>query len=1282
MPSDRMGDTISYYRRTASEFFNRTVEVDLSEIRCRFLAHIPAGGLILDAGCGSGRDSKAFLEGGYRIVAFDASPELAALAAKHIDCEIGVRTFSDVHEEHCYDGVWACASLLHVPAQDLPAILGKLWQSLKPGGAFYLSFKLGAGERQEDGRHFTDASEADVRRWLAALPGVGSIDCWHSADRRPGHSSPWVNAIATRSPVKTDKLVTGGESPFLPYLCQAISHAAEIDIAVSFTKTTGLRLLLPDLHAALVERKSRVRFLTSDYLDITDPEALRLLMLLHLQGAHVRVFESGGDSFHLKAYIFARIDRQGILQGQAFVGSSNISRQALQAGLEWNYRIVFPGDPGFLEVRNRFEELFCHPRTTQLTDAWIDAYARRRVVLTGAVAPGSLEKEPPPEPTDVQRQALTALRETREQGNSRGLVVMATGLGKTWLAAFDAQQFNAKRVLFVAHREEILQQAAETFLRIWPVRSVGFYDGKSRDIEVDLLCASVQTLSRKQHHQQFPPDHFDYVVVDEFHHASAASYRRLLSHLDPKFLLGLTATPDRTDQSNILTLCDDNLVFEYSLSRGIRSGLLAPFHYYGIFDSEVKYEEIKWRDGRFDPEQLTNKLATLARARHVMKKWRELHQSRTLAFCNSIRHADFMAEHFKREGVPAAAVHGDSGLSRRQALDQLRAGTLQVVFSVDLFNEGVDLPAIDTVMLLRPTESRILFLQQIGRGLRWSEGKELLTILDFVGNHHSFLHKPQALFGIGPSYRDLAEFARKLETKQILLPHGCYVNYDLKLIDFLKSLESPGVEDDYRALRDALDRRPTILEFHRAGTPLAQVRQQFKCWFGLVAQMGDILAIPAKQLNFLRELETTAMTKSYKMVLLEAFLELDGWRTAPTLEDLAACSWKRLQHRRALLADLPEEYLESNGGPPAGWLGYWRGNPVNAWIGGNRANSPAWFRVEEGRFVSTLNVEEEEMDSFSELVQEIVDFRLATYEARREPAVLPANVISIETGRNWGTALPFFPNIPIACGHFRSGRSDREEYRTLVNNYGQLDPSRHFIARATGNSMDGGKYPIRDGAYLLLQLVTPQSAGSNVNHLIVLERQDESGDNQYLLRHVLKDSQGRYILRAHNPAYRDIDTSEDFRTIARLKAILDPLDLMIGQVIAREEIPALFGESFNPGNWNSGHVVLNDRKAHVLLVTLSKRGRSEDHRYIDHWIDDRTFHWQSQNQSSPAEKRGREIINHQQLGISVHLFVRTERLSAGKSAPFVYHGPVDYQSHTGAKPMSVVFSLRYPITSA
>ncbi|MCW8906667.1 MAG: DEAD/DEAH box helicase family protein, partial [Sedimenticola sp.] len=714
-------------------------------------------------------------------------------------------------------------------------------------------------------------------------------------------------------------LLTGGKhAPLLPDLLEAIYRADEIEFAVAFIKSSGLSLIFQALMDAVELRKVRLTLLTSDYLDVTDPQALRQLMLLAERGADIRVFQAGATtSFHLKAYIVIRRKGDQILEGRAFIGSSNISRSALTEGIEWNYAfgLRVGADSSqiehFKQIRREYSDLLSHKQVMPLDYDWIDQYEQRRKVQQLPVAPGSDDPElPTPEPNMVQRSALQALSDSRRKGYRRGLVVLATGLGKTYLAAFDSKAINAKRLLFVAHREEILSQAETTFQRIHRIARVGRYTGKRKEVDADFLFASIQTLGQSHHLERFSPDHFDYVVVDEFHHAAATTYRKLLSHFNPKFMLGLTATPERTDQSDILTLCDDNLVFTSDLFRGIESKLLSPFHYYGIYDESVDYQEIPWRNGQFDPNSLSNKLATLARARHSLKEWREKAQKKTLAFCVSIKHAEFMAERYRREGVSAVAVHGDSVIGRTEALKQLADGEIEIIFSVDLFNEGVDLPAIDTVMMLRPTESKVLFLQQLGRGLRRHGGKKQLVVLDFIGNHQGFLNKPQALFGVGSTHKSLVEFGQKLKNGRLELPSGCYVNYDLKIIDFLVRLSSEGSAKAYQTLKDSLGRRPTLSEFYRSGESLQKVRQQYGQWWRLVQDQGDLSHSEVDALetigDFLREIEITSMTKSFKAVLLEAFLEMDGLRASPTIDALSMQALKVFRRRPGFIVDIRE----------------------------------------------------------------------------------------------------------------------------------------------------------------------------------------------------------------------------------------------------------------------------------------------------------------------------------------------------------------------------------------
>ena len=978
--------TIDWYSENADAFSRSADSAEMSELYSRFLPYLPEGAHILDAGCGNGRDSLFFKEKGYQVTAFDLSPEMARRASVLIAQDAVVRDFSDVKELQHYEGIWACASLLHVPYAELGQILSQLAHALKENGVLYLSFKKGDGERLKDGRQFTDATKTRIQTIVSEIPILLPLEFWETEDTRPDRAGEvWINALIKR--IGERRLCTGGAKPLLPQLCKSIAHAQKIDLAVAFVKVTGLRLLLPDLIASVTNRSAQLRFLCSDYLGLTDPEALRHLMLLKEMGSDVRLFITRPDqSFHLKAYLFTVDPNSQGARTCAYIGSSNISAMALKDGIEWNVRIDHPTETAFLEAQQEFDLLFQDSEARELTHELIDDYETRRRPPSSQISPGSDEKEPPPQPNRIQEEALKALDQTRTQGYRRGLVVLATGLGKTWLAAFDARQMGAKTILFVAHREEILRQAASTFLRIQPHARAGYYMGAQRDEAANLLFASVQTLGREENLSKFEPTHFDYVVIDEFHHASAHTYRRLLRHFTPRFLLGLTATPDRTDQADILALCDDNLVHDTNLLIGIEQGFLVPFHYFGIYDERVNYTEIPWRNGKFDPTALSARVSTQERADHALRIWNLRGRDRTLAFCVSMSHAEFMSRHFKSAGVACAAVHSESDMSRGEALELLSKGELKVIFSVDLFNEGVDLPSIDTIMMLRPTESKILFLQQLGRGLRKSPSKESLVVLDFIGNHRAFLNRPQALLGISGGYQAIARFAEDVQAEALDLPPGCMINYDLALIDFMRQLSTTRQDSLYLDLKEQLSRRPTLCEFARAGGSPAEIRKQSKSWFHFLSRQGDLSEhekrVETEHEDFLTSIETERMSKCFKMILLEAFGELGGWHGPVKLPDLTEHSWKIISRRPKLFNEVAEKARASESGTSKVWSDYWLENPVNAWIGESRKDpDAAWFQLEDSVFQARFDVAIGNAEILESMVLEIISFRLGRFEA-------------------------------------------------------------------------------------------------------------------------------------------------------------------------------------------------------------------------------------------------------------------------------------------------------------
>ncbi len=822
-------------------------------------------------------------------------------------------------------------------------------------------------------------------------------------------------------PMPTESgLLSGPEMPLLPRLRDAIDRAVEVDLCVAFVLPSGVDLLWGHLRD-LVRRKGRLRILTGDYLDVTDPDALAKLSDLG-DGAEVRVIETYGRSFHPKGYLAGFADGSAL----AFIGSSNLSGSALHLGVEWNWQVVSARDRREVAgIRGAFDRLFSSPNARPVTEAWIQSYRARRslpIPVPGTVGDSIFDKPEPrearagvPKPTPIQVEALAALQASREAGNGAGLVVLATGLGKTWLAAFDSLPF--QRVLFVAHRDEILEQARATFRRIRPASSLGKYTGTEKLPESDVLFASIQTLGREVHLRRFAPDRFDYVVVDEFHHAAARTYRALIDHFQPRFFLGLTATPDRSDGADLLALCGENLVYECDVVSGIRRGQLVPFHYFGVPD-RVDYGQIPWRSGRFDEVALTAAVATRERAASALEQWRLRGRQRTLAFCVSQRHADFMAAYFHDNGVAAVAVHsGVNSAPRTRALANLEAGSIAVLFVVDLFNEGLDLPAIDTILMLRPTESVTLWTQQFGRGLRRSGGKSHLTVVDYVGNHRVFLTAPRVLLGLEGGDREMLLRIRSGEWE---LPGGCSIHYDVEAIDVLKELLRPrsraaAVEGFYVRFMEAHGRRPTASEVWHAGYDPGV--NPMGCWRALVEESeGRPLGLPSPVLEFLRHMETTPMTRSFKMVLLLGWIaaarESEGGagESSPVtfpgeigIQRLVA-AFRRLTERSAVLRADVGTVLESD----AALRRHLEEYPIHAWTGGRGTGGMAYFEYQGGvmRTASGLDVGTAQREVLVDWVTELAEWRLAEYLGRRQPRPFAAKVI-----QQSGKPILFFPDL-------------------------------------------------------------------------------------------------------------------------------------------------------------------------------------------------------------------------------------------------------------------------------
>lgn len=794
-------------------------------------------------------------------------------------------------------------------------------------------------------------------------------------------------AAATDSPPTGDgstphtrALITGGEDPLLAHLVPHIDQAHHVDVAVAFILGSGARLLQPHLQD-LLDRGGRLRLVAGDYLDVTDPNALR--QLLDLEGdRQLWMFVTKGRSFHPKSWILSADGRDAV----AIVGSSNLSETALRTGVEWNYRVSSGVDAeGWRDVQDSFEELLESPQLEPLDDDWIDGYEKRRRLAPQPAAPDGVPElpaeppPPPPEPHGVQREALAALTATRAAGYRAGLVVLATGLGKTWLGAFDSAPFG--RVLFVAHRDEILNQATETFRRIRPHSRLGRFSGQRRDMDAEVLFASVQTLGRANHLERFAPDAFDYIVIDEFHHAAATTYRRLIQHFRPQFLLGLTATPERMDGGDLLGLCEENLVYRCDAFEAIDQQLLSPFRYFGVPDA-VDYANIPWRNARFDEAALTEALATRARADNALDQLRRRGGQRTLGFCASQAHADFMARHAREAGYRAVAVHsGEGSAPRTSSLDGLQAGELDIVFSVDMFNEGVDIPNIDTVLMLRPTESVVIWLQQFGRGLRRAEGKSHLAVIDYIGNHRTFLTKARALLRAEGGDRSLSIALEQVRTGQFDMPDGCEITYDLEALDLMQRLLRPTSQGDVMAayfedFLQRMGRRPTATEMLHAG--FNPQGSGHGTWIAFLRSQSALTAEEARAVArhgpFLENLTRTTMVRSYKMLVLRAMLQRGrmpgAMGIAELADEIAGLALRNPRFRADLSVD-PDQ--------PMALTRLLERNPIKAWSDGADGR---FFEYENGVFSARVAVDSADTPAFTSLVQEIVDWRIAAYLQR------------------------------------------------------------------------------------------------------------------------------------------------------------------------------------------------------------------------------------------------------------------------------------------------------------
>nr|MCR5582125.1 DEAD/DEAH box helicase family protein [Eggerthellaceae bacterium] len=617
----------------------------------------------------------------------------------------------------------------------------------------------------------------------------------------------------------------------LSVLKHELRDCQSFDFSVAFITDSGIQTLIPIL-LELKKRNIPGRILTSTYLSFNDPGALR--KLLGFPNIETRIYQG---EHHAKGYFF---DKDGL--ATIIIGSSNLTQKALTCNKEWNVLFhTYKGGDLLVDARQQFDALWKSEQSAELTTAWIDEYEKIRVFNKPSrpTAYANNFDAMPPElaeskatsikPNKMQEHALEALGVLHDKQEPRALLVSATGTGKTYLSAFDVASSEAKNVLFIAHRKRILSASQHSFEKVLKDRyTYAAYESGFSPEDGTCMFAMVGALS--QHLEDFKRDAFDYIIIDEAHRTGAKSYQTILDYFTPKFCLGMTATPSRTDGYDVYSLFNNVIAYHITLQDALNNDMLAPFHYFGIADLDINDEAV-------DDLSLFTHLTSEERVRHITQTIEEYtvdkENRRGLIFCNRNEEAAQLSAMFNERGYRTIAISGETNEKLRDAaIAKLEAGELQYIFSVDILNEGVDIPSVNQIIMLRRTESAIVFVQQLGRGLRKSKDKEYALVLDFIGNYQKNYLVPIALSGDRTYNKDTLRKAVK--EGDTVIPGCSTITFDrvseariFKALEQGKFSQKRLICDEYEHLKRMLGRIPQLVEFdeNEAIDPMIIIRK-------------------------------------------------------------------------------------------------------------------------------------------------------------------------------------------------------------------------------------------------------------------------------------------------------------------------------------------------------------------------------------------------------------------------------------------------------------------------